>query len=203
MACAKEDFSGEPFSDPAPSLPNHSDAESFLERNRALVAQLARRLLRRHSVGGAETASDLVQISLKDAFEAFETFRGRTPSEEEAFIRRIVVRNAHDLLRRRRARRKMGLAAGGSRGFFAGAERLAAQSKSPSSHVAAMEQNERLARVLAQLSADAQEILRLRHDERLSFVEIGRRLGIGESAARGRWVRALEQLKNIWRTTEL
>ena len=61
----------------------------------------------------------------------------------------------------------------------------------------AAEQREILARALEQLPEHYREVIRLRHQENCTFLEIGERIGGTTEGARKRWARAIEQLKEI------
>ena len=52
-----------------------------------------------------------------------------------------------------------------------------------------------LREALERLSEKHRSVILLRHEERLTFSEIGRRLTISEEAARKRWGRAVELLR--------
>ncbi len=56
---------------------------------------------------------------------------------------------------------------------------------------------QRLQQALRQLSPDHEAVIRLRNWERLSFAEIGQRLGRSEEAAKKLWARAITRLKEV------
>ncbi len=72
----------------------------------------------------------------------------------------------------------------------------------PSARARAHEQDEALARALAQLPEPQQQILRLRSYEDLSFEEAGKRMGRSAEAARKLWGRAIEQLQQLLETPD-
>jgi RNA polymerase sigma-70 factor (ECF subfamily) len=59
----------------------------------------------------------------------------------------------------------------------------------------AHEQAEALARAMEQLPPDYRQVLELRHQEQLTFGEIGRRMQRTSNAARMLWLRAVERLQ--------
>jgi RNA polymerase sigma-70 factor (ECF subfamily) len=61
--------------------------------------------------------------------------------------------------------------------------------------VLALEQAEALARALERLPADYRKVLAYRHDEQLTFEEIGQRMQRTANAARMLWLRAVERLQ--------
>jgi RNA polymerase sigma-70 factor (ECF subfamily) len=69
---------------------------------------------------------------------------------------------------------------------------------SPSEAAARAELQERMRQTLQLLGARDQEILWMRHYDELSFKEAALVLGLTESAATLRYVRALRRLKNHW-----
>jgi RNA polymerase sigma-70 factor (ECF subfamily) len=69
---------------------------------------------------------------------------------------------------------------------------------SPSSAAARNEVQERIRQALDMLGPRDKEILWMRHFDELSFKEAAAVLGIKESAANLRYVRALRRLKSLW-----
>jgi RNA polymerase sigma-70 factor (ECF subfamily) len=69
---------------------------------------------------------------------------------------------------------------------------------SPSEAAARAEMQQRMRQTLELLGARDQEILWMRHYDQLSFKEAAMVLGVTESAATLRYVRALKRLKNLW-----
>jgi RNA polymerase sigma-70 factor (ECF subfamily) len=60
---------------------------------------------------------------------------------------------------------------------------------------AVREETAELKAAIARLSVDYQQVIRLRSFQRLSFVDVGRRLGRSADAARKLWVRAITRLQ--------
>ncbi len=160
--------------------------------NRELPAEL------RGQLGG----SDLVQETLYDAQRNLARFEGRTHGELLAWLRRILLNHLADARRKQTRRneiqngRERSLAAGSS--LLDPQSLLVAETDSPSHVAMSREQTRRIARVLATLSADHAQIIRLRTWERLSFVDIGESLGCSPDAARKLWVRAIERFERMW-----
>ena len=147
---------------------------------------------------GKVGASDLVQESMADALRGFARFRGTTPADWLAWLGQVLRHNLRDCARhyrgadKRDVRREVPLDNGST--SSAPALPLAADDTGPDDALLAAERAQRLERAVARLSAEHQQVLRLRHQEDLPFEEIGRRLGRSAEAARKLWARALARL---------
>ena len=143
--------------------------------------------------------SDVVQDTFLEAQRDFGQFHGASVDELRAWLRRLLLNNVANFTRqyRQRAKRDVGreipLEAGGS-SHERGAG-LAANTVSPSGAALAHEQAEALARALERLPADYRKVLAYRHDEQLTFEEIGQRMQRTANAARMLWLRAVERLQ--------
>lgn len=69
---------------------------------------------------------------------------------------------------------------------------------SPSQAVAREELRQSMQRVLDILPAKDREILRMRHEDELSYAEAGQVLGVTENTAAVRYMRALNRLRKLW-----
>jgi len=137
--------------------------------------------------------SDVVQQSFLKAQRAFDGFRGASPGELAAWLQAILrttltdfVREYHETAKRDPAREAR----------LSGVE-TAARGPSPSQLACRNEQAERLRRAIERLSAEQQEVIRLRHREGRSFAEVGAAVGKSEEAARKVWGRAVDELREI------
>ena len=74
----------------------------LLERFRDYLRLLARLQLGTSPTGRVDP-SDVVQQTLMEAFEKRDQFRGNTPAEQAAWLRKILARNVADIFRRRDA----------------------------------------------------------------------------------------------------
>ncbi len=144
-------------------------------------------------------ASDLVQETFLEAQRDFAGFHGDSADELRAWLRRLLLNNVANFSRqyRERAKRDVGrevaLETGdSSRERGAG---LAADTPSPSAQAMAHEQGETLARAVGRLPPDYRRVLALRHEEQLTFEEIGQRMQRTANAARMLWLRAVERLQ--------
>lgn len=140
-------------------------------------------------------ASDLVQETFLEAHRDFARFEGTTHAEVLAWLRRILLNNLSNFRRRyaasekRQIRREISLDSTGSQDE---AKRsLAVEGSSPSSHVAAKEKSADLDRALEGLPIDYREVILLRHEQGLSFAEVGQLMNRSAEAARKLWARAI------------
>jgi RNA polymerase sigma-70 factor (ECF subfamily) len=153
---------------------------------------------------GRVSASDIVQESFFEAHRDFGQFRGQTPGEFVAWLRRIVVNNIlrmveqHVLTEKRDVRREISMEEIGRRleqSTVRLETLLAAEDQSPSGCAVQREDEIRLADTLAQLPADYREVIILRHIEGLPFEDVGKRMGRSAGAVRMLWLRALKLLR--------
>jgi RNA polymerase sigma-70 factor (ECF subfamily) len=144
-------------------------------------------------------ASDLVQDTFLEAQRDFGQFHGGSVDELRAWLRRLLLNNVANFTRqyRERAKRDVGreipLEAGGS-SHERGAG-LAANTLSPSGEALAQEQAETLARAMQRLPPDYRRVLALRHEDHLTFEQIGQQMARTANAARMLWLRAVERLQ--------
>ena len=144
-------------------------------------------------------ASDLVQETFLEAQKDFASFQGTTRAEVLAWLRRILLNNVSNFRRRyvgsekRQIARELSLDRPGmsSDGRFA----PALDTPSPSGRAAANEESRALDQVLERLPADYREVILLRHEQALSFADVGRLMDRSEEAARKLWVRAIARLR--------
>ena len=148
--------------------------------------------------------SDIVQETFFEAHRDFAQFRGQTPGEFVAWLRRILVNNIlrvveqHLLAEKRDVRREISLEQIGKRleQSTARLESLLAQpGDSPSGHAQRNEQEIILADALAELPKDYQQVILLRHIEGLPFEQVALRMDRSNGAVRMLWLRALERLR--------
>lgn len=143
--------------------------------------------------------SDLVQETFLEAHRDFPRFLGTTEGQLLAWLRRILVRNLADQVKRHRSQgrdlqRQESLEALLDRSSLSVQQALAAGVSSPSLQACRREQSVLVADALARLPADSREVILLRHVEHLKFEEIASRMGRSCGAVRMLWVRALERL---------
>lgn len=174
----------------------------LLELYRHYLALLARFHLGRRLQAKVD-ASDLVQEAFLEAHRDFAQFRGATERELVSWLRHILASNLANLTQRywgsqcRDVRLERQLAVELDQSSQVLDRGLLARQSSPSEHAARREQAVLLADALAQLPADYQEVILLRHVERHKFEEIAVRMGRSAGAVRMLWTRALERLQRV------
>ena len=148
--------------------------------------------------------SDIVQETFFEAHRDFHQFRGQSPGEFVAWLRRILVNNIlrvveqHMQAEKRDVRREVSLHEIGRRLEQSTARLetlLAQQGDSPSGCAQRREQEILLADALADLPGDYQQVILLRHIEGLSFDDVALRMDRSAGAVRMLWLRALERLR--------
>jgi RNA polymerase sigma-70 factor (ECF subfamily) len=170
-----------------------------LEACRSYLLRIASRRLSAE-LRSKGSASDLVQQTFLDAQRFFDRFQGESEKELLAWLRQILLHNLAHFQRRYRSTGKRDLGreaplAGETSSADGGAD-LATQTPSPSEQMVAREEAEAVRRALERLPEEHRQVLAWRHQEQLTFEEIGRRLGRSTSTARDLWVRAVERLND-------
>lgn len=140
--------------------------------------------------------SDVVQKTYLEACQDFGQFRGQSKSDLMGWLRGILRHNLANVRRdyRDTQKRQVSQERQPADGFEGG---LSQDCPTPVTALVAAEQREILARALEQLPEHYREVIRLRHQENCTFLEIGERIGGTTEGARKRWARAIEQLKEI------
>jgi RNA polymerase sigma-70 factor (ECF subfamily) len=142
-------------------------------------------------------ASDLVQDTLLGAYRDFGRFRGRSRDELLAWLRTILRNNLAVFRRRYRGTGKRRVAlevplevpsAGAPPATWAG------EAMTPGNQAAHREQVAALMAALERIPEDYRRVVLWHQYDRLTFEEIGRRLGRSAEAARKLWSRALIRL---------
>ena len=160
-----------------------------------LLSMASRRL--GHDLAAKGDASDIVQETMLGACRDFRAFRGRTRAEFRAWLRQILQNNLADFRRRYRGteKRRVGLEVpiaqpgpDGPRGI------MPEDPATPSGIAARREQLSALFAALGRLREDYRCVLIWHQYDRLTFNEIGERLGRSPEAARKLWTRALMRL---------
>jgi RNA polymerase sigma-70 factor (ECF subfamily) len=175
---------------------------ALLERHRdRLRRMVAVRLDRR--LAARVDASDVVQEALAEAERRLDDYLRERPVAFYPWLRRLVEERLVEEYRRhvgaaRRSVTREGEALHLSDASTQGlAERLLDPGAGPSEALRRQEANERLRSALAALPAAERGVLVLRYMEGLSAREVGEVLGVSESAAKTRALRALKALKRL------
>jgi RNA polymerase sigma-70 factor (ECF subfamily) len=170
-----------------------------IERFRSYLLLLARMKLDR-KLRGKLDASDVVQQSLLEAYQAVESFRGNDSAAQAAWLRQILARNlanaVRDLTRAKRDVRKerslqVDLDNSASRldGW------LASQPSSPASNIERQERALQLADALAQLPPSQRDVVVLRHFQGMALAQIAEQLDCTTAAVTGLLQRGLKNLR--------
>jgi RNA polymerase sigma-70 factor (ECF subfamily) len=144
-------------------------------------------------------ASDLVQDTFLEAQRDFHQFQGNSEEELRAWLRQLLRHNLADFTRRYRATgkrevgREQALEPGDSSAGRDGG--LITPEPSPSRLAVAHEQAEALRRAVERVPDHYRQVLLLRHQEKLSFEEIGRRMGRSAPAVHQLWARAVQRVR--------
>lgn len=152
-------------------------------------------------------ASDVVQDTFLDAQRDFQQFRGDTRRELLAWLRKILLNNLFNQSRqyqktiKRQVSREVSLDSGGS-GNLQGIG-LPSQADSPSRIIVAREEAAILEQVLQRLSSDQRQVICLRNQLGLSFVQIGEQMGRSADAVRHLWGRSIERLQQEYELCRL
>ena len=142
--------------------------------------------------------SDLVQETCVEAHRHFARFCGTTQQELLAWLRSILhhrLKKAHRRFRlaaKRQLDREIPL--DGLSSVIVPADRLSREINFPGRQLLADEDADNLARALAQLPAEYQQVIQLRNWELRSFGDIGLAMNRSAEAARSLWSRAVQHL---------
>jgi RNA polymerase sigma-70 factor (ECF subfamily) len=144
--------------------------------------------------------SDLVQETFLEAQQDFGRFDGGSETELLAWLRCILLNNLASVTRHycqtdmRLLAREIPMGDPEASELRNGLED---EASSPSSHIGAQEEDAQLQRALGQLPLQYRQVVGWRNYDRLSFPEIGARLGCSPAAARKLWGRAIEYLQEL------
>jgi RNA polymerase sigma-70 factor (ECF subfamily) len=141
--------------------------------------------------------SDVVQETLLEAHRGFDRFHGATRAELVAWIQGILSHRVQTAYRTYRGTGKRDLSREiewQSFDQFDARTVLAAPIRTPSSHAVNNEENQRLEDTLKELSPRHEQVIRLRNELKLSFIEVALALKCSPDAAQKLWTRAINQL---------
>ncbi len=172
---------------------------TFLERYRAYLGLLARlqidpRLQARVDLSG------VVQHTLFEAHQAFREGDGHTPEQKLAWLRKCLVNNLADELRKlhtemRNVRRERSLEAALVTSSNCLQAWVADSLTSPSQQLICEEEGVRLAAALARLPEEQRDALVLQHWQGWKVAEIAEHLGRTRTAVAGLLKRGLARLR--------
>jgi len=169
-----------------------SDVGRLIESTRRYLLLVANRSLD-SGLQPKVAPSDLVQETVIEAHRDFGKFEGTSEAEFFAWIRKILLHRATAARRRYRGTAKRNIA---QERPLASPSRVIGPDQTPSAFAMAKENEIHLADTLEKLPMDYRQVIELRNLERLSFAEVGQRLGRSEDAAGKLWFRAIEKLRD-------
>jgi RNA polymerase sigma-70 factor (ECF subfamily) len=186
--------------------PNEDQDLKTLERYRDYLCLLARVQLSGRLKAKLD-ASDVVQQTLLQAHAARDQFRGATEAEWLAWLRSILANTLAGAARRfgaeaRDLARERALEADLEQSSSRLEAMLAADQSSPSEQAVRQEEVLSLARAMACLSADEQQVVELRHLKGLAVGDIAQRIGRSRTAVAGLLFRALKKLRQLLQQRE-
>lgn len=145
-------------------------------------------------------ASDLVQETFLEVQRGIGDFRGSSERELLAWLRQILLHNLanfsrqYQVVAKRQIAHELSLDQSSHRDLR---DALAADGSAPGDRVVLGEQLHRLEQAVSQLPSPYREVVLWRNLERLSFDQIGQRLGRTDKAAQKLWARAIRALKKL------
>jgi RNA polymerase sigma-70 factor, ECF subfamily len=142
--------------------------------------------------------SDLVQQTFLEAQRDFAQFNGESEEELLAWLRQLLLHNLANFQRHYRAtsKRRIGREVAletGSSSTQSGPD-IPAGTPSPSHEAMANEEAVALEKILQRLPAEYREVILYRHQQQMTFEDIGKRMSRSTSGARTLWLRAVERL---------
>jgi RNA polymerase sigma-70 factor (ECF subfamily) len=172
-----------------------------LERFRAYLNLLIRHRLDDRLQGKLD-ASGVVQQTLWEAHQGLKDFRGQSDAELAGWLRRILVRNLTDEVRKlaagkRDLARERSLEKAVEQSSANLAAWLALDQSSPSQQAVRQEQMLELAAAIAELPEDQRTAVELHHLEGYSLAEVGLRMQRSKEAIAGLLFRGLKRLREL------
>lgn len=139
---------------------------------------------------GKLSVSDLVQETIIGAFDGLKGCRASNEAEFKAWLRQILTNElSNRYLYLHRLKRDVHNEVPIGSNF-----EIAPLTDAPIDQVLRSEQRRELADAIESLSADHQQVIRLKHQEGLSFTEIGEKMIRSSDAVRMLWNRAMDEL---------
>jgi len=142
-------------------------------------------------------ASDLVQDTFLDAHRDFKRFEGGDADDLCVWLRGILMHRLANFRRhyRETEKRRIDREVAFPKSEGPQGREFSGRDPTPSREYERRERSKVLRDALERLAEKHRAVILLRHEERLTFGEIGLRVGISEEAARKRWGRAVERLR--------
>ena len=176
-------------------LAKNGDAEAFdclLSQLRAILGNLARKKLN-PAIASKEGHSDIVQLTLIQAVESFDSFRGTTAGEFNNWIKMILENTVKQVHRKYDAHKRDFQQEQTLEGSAVG--RLQDPEQTPGSFAAAKEEVAAFHQLLDTLPSDYATVIRLRSLEKRSFDEVAKKMDRSYSSVTNLWYRAMLKLE--------
>jgi RNA polymerase sigma-70 factor (ECF subfamily) len=142
------------------------------------------------ALGGKIAPSDVVQETITLGYQQFDAFRGVTSEEFGGWLRRILLNHLANVSKSyNRQKRQVG------REQLADSRLANPRQLSPSGEAISREDRASLDAAIEQLPEVYRQVILFRHQDNLTFAEIGSRLDRSDEAARKLWARAVQQLQ--------
>ena len=190
----KEQIDFDSISELVPLAKNGDAAafDSLLSQLRGYLAQLSRGKLN-PAIASKEGHSDIVQLTLIQAVESFDSFRGTTAGEFNNWIKVILENTVKQVHRKYDAHKRdinqEQLLEGSAVG------RLQDLDQTPGTLAAAKEEVQAFHQLLDMLPPDYATVIRLRSLEKRSFQEVAETMDRSYSSVTNLWYRAMLKLE--------
>jgi RNA polymerase sigma-70 factor (ECF subfamily) len=145
-------------------------------------------------------ASDIVQETFLEAHRDFATFFGQCDRDLRSWLRRMLLHNLVDLVRRHQESVKRGAGQrvlGQASSVWQTITGIPADDPTPSACAMASEKSRQLRDALQRLRPDHCTIIILRYQQGLSFEEAAVRMDRSVDAVRKLWIRGIQRLREL------
>ena len=173
------------------SVAKSGDQRAFLELCRRLTPLLKRRI--RRIVRNCEDAEDILQDTLKSAFQHLHGFRA--DCSFKSWVMTIATNQSLMLLRKRRVRAEVGFGMITAEGRDIEVFQISDPLPNPEQVYARRQANLRMAHAVKLLPAGFRLLVERYHQDEIKLRDAARAMGITEAAAKSRLLRARKALR--------
>jgi RNA polymerase sigma factor (sigma-70 family) len=166
------------------------------------IEYVVRRHLRAQQDASIPGGSSVIQESNLDVAEGIRHFKGHTPEQLRAWIRKVVDNNWSDAQRRRARMRKVGLADAVPLDDLPQNSQPASHHPKPCDEIEHREELEAMQAALESLPETPRTVVALHYAENRSYKQIAERTGRSAKAVQKMCERALKHLRRKLRTGE-
>jgi RNA polymerase sigma-70 factor (ECF subfamily) len=168
--------------------------ESLFAQYRPRLAGIVRARLGKRGLRALDDASDIVQKAMAVAARRLDDFIARRPMPVFPWLYALTRDQLGKAHRKQRVAVSLALADDSADRI---ADILVDSGTTPSGNAARNEVRSMVHQAVKQLKSEHREILIMRYNEGLKLTEIAAILGIGESTARMRHLRAIEEMRGL------